>query len=188
MPEDHPSRLARLRTRFSLLDADGDGRLQVEDFGLLAQRVIDALAASPARFPRPDPHLISAKATDLLQGCQIYWQGLVTMTGSRDGVVTFEEYAAAIPDDAHFDHYGQPYVRALASLADWNEDGQVERADFLACMTAIGFAEPDVERIYAELSFDGAIATEAWKTAIRDFYLSATADTPGQLLVGHRSA
>ncbi|MFC5829594.1 EF-hand domain-containing protein [Nonomuraea insulae] len=179
MPEDNPSRLARLRTRFSLLDANGDGRLQAEDFDLLAGRVLDALAVKRN----------SVKATALLEGCRIYWQGLVAASGGEGHgeVVSFEEYAAVIPDDDHFDHYGQPYVSALADLADWNEDGQVERADFLACMAAIGFAEPQVERIYAEMSFDGAVAAEDWKAAIRDFYVSAAANTPGQLLV-RRSA
>ncbi|MFC4119803.1 EF-hand domain-containing protein [Nonomuraea zeae] len=173
MSEDHPSRLIRLRIRFSLLDADGDGRLQAEDFDLLAGRILDALAVKRT----------SAKATALLEACRTYWQGLVAaLDGDADDVVTFEEYAAALRDDAHFDQYGQPYVHALASLADWNEDGQVERADFLACMTAIGFGRPQVERIYAELGFDGAVAAEEWEAAIRDFYLSATADTPGQFL------
>ncbi|MEV0390689.1 hypothetical protein [Nonomuraea sp. NPDC050643] len=171
MSEDNPSRLIRLRIRFSLLDANGDGRLQAEDFDMLAEHILDVLAVKRN----------SAKAATLLEGCRTYWRGLVA-TAAADDVVTFEEYAAALRDEAHFDHFGQPYVRALASLADWDEDGQVERADFLACMSAIGFGEPQVERIYAELSLDGAVATEDWKAAIRDFYLSATADTPGQLL------
>ncbi|MGW4795770.1 EF-hand domain-containing protein [Nonomuraea sp. NPDC004297] len=173
MSEDHPSRLARLRARFLLLDVNGDGYLQAADFDLLAWRVLDALPVKPD----------SVQAAALREGCRTYWQGLVTTSGKdADGLVSFVEYAAAIPDDAHYTHYGQPYARALAALADWNEDGQVERADFLSCMIAMGFAEPQVERIYAELSFDGAVPAEDWKAAIRDFYVSAAADIPGQLL------
>ncbi|MEV0618764.1 hypothetical protein AB0I81_35965 [Nonomuraea sp. NPDC050404] len=179
MPDDTTSRLARLRTRFSLLDINADGHLRAENFDLLAERVLDALIVKRD----------SARAIALRRGCRIYWQGLAAMAGGGDDdVVSFKKYAAVIPNNAHFDRYGRAYASALTSLADVNDDGQVERVDFLACMEAIGFAIPQIERTYAELSHDGAVTTEDWKTAIRDFYLSDTAYTPGQFLLEHRSA
>ncbi|SDJ26502.1 EF-hand domain-containing protein [Nonomuraea jiangxiensis] len=172
MSMDATSRLTRLRARFSLLDANGDGQLQADDFDLLADRVLNAVKADPA------------KAHALREGCRAYWQGLAADT-DRDGdrVVTFEEYAAAIPDAVHFDQYGSPYAHALAAVADPDDDGEVERADFVACMTAIGFAPPQVAQLFAELAGDNdRVATRDWAAAIRDYYVSASADIPGQLL------
>ncbi|MEO3868887.1 EF-hand domain-containing protein [Nonomuraea sp. B12E4] len=174
MSMDATSRLTRLRARFALLDANGDGQLHAGDFDLLADRVLNAVEADGD----------SAKAHALREGCRLYWQGLAEcIDHDGDSVVTFEEYAAAIPDAFHFDRYGLPYARALAAVCDTDDDGQVEQADFIACMMAIGFAPPQVSRLFSKLAGDsGQVSTGDWAAAIRDFYISSSAVIPGQLL------
>ncbi|GAA2213851.1 hypothetical protein GCM10009850_093140 [Nonomuraea monospora] len=174
MSVDPNFRLTRLRARFSLLDANGDGRLRAEDFALLAGRVCASLGADPN----------SAKALALAEGCRAYWEGLAAISDSDgDGIVTFQEYAAAVPDSDHFDEHGSPYARALTALADIDDDGQVEHTDFVACMTAIGFALPQVEQLFATLaSHGGRVTTDAWSAAIKAYYVSTSAHTPGQML------
>lgn len=173
MSEDSTFHLARLRARFSLLDVSGDGHLRAKDFDLLAERVINALGADRD----------SDKAGALTAGCRTFWQGLARASEhAQDSVVTFEEYAAATPDARHFDVYILPYVRALVALADRNDDGHVEPADFLASMSAIGFTLRRVKQLFNTLSRDGRIATGDWQAAIKDYYLNASPDIPGQLL------
>ncbi|MFC5834560.1 EF-hand domain-containing protein [Nonomuraea insulae] len=173
MCEDAAFHLARLQARFSLLDAAKTGHLRPEDFDRLAERVSNALGVEHD----------SDKARALVDGCRTYWKGLADTSGSeQDSVVTFEQFAAAAPDADHFDVYGQPYANALAALADRDDDGFIEPADFLACLTAIGFGLPQVKQLFARLSRNGRIATGDWQTAIKDYYVNASADTPGQLL------
>ncbi|WP_219470689.1 EF-hand domain-containing protein [Nonomuraea rhizosphaerae] len=173
MSEDTTPRLARLRARFELLDANGDGRLQADDFRLLVDRVADALTVDGE----------SAKVRALAHGCRVYWDGLAgTADSDRDNTVTFDEYVAALPDADHFDSYGRPYARALAALADRDDDGYIEQGDFLATMTAIGFSRSRAVELFAALSRDDRVATAVWETAIRDYYVNASADIPGQVL------
>ncbi|MEV0618762.1 hypothetical protein AB0I81_35955 [Nonomuraea sp. NPDC050404] len=173
MSQDTTFHLTRLRARFSLLDATGDGRLRMEDFERLAERVLHALGAEQD----------SDKAHALIDGCRLYWQGLTDVSGNeQDSAVTFERYAAVAPDADHFDTYGLPYARALASVADRNDDGFIEPADFLACITAIGFALPQAKQLFATLSRKGRITTGDWQTAIKDYYVNTSGDIPGQLL------
>ncbi|MEV0390688.1 hypothetical protein [Nonomuraea sp. NPDC050643] len=173
MAEDATFHLARVQARFSLLDVTGDGHLRAEDFDLLAERVINALAMDRD----------SDKARALIAGCRTYWQGLAGIPGGeQDSVVTFEQYVAAAPDAGHFDAYGQPYASALVALADRNDDGYIEPADFLACMSAIGFTLHRAKQLFNVLSRKGRIATGDWQMAIKDYYVNVSADTPGQLL------
>ncbi|MFC4119805.1 EF-hand domain-containing protein [Nonomuraea zeae] len=173
MPDDAAFHLARLQARFALLDVTGDGHLRAEDFDLLAERVLNALGME----------LDSDKARALFDGCRTYWRGLAaTSGGAQEDLVTFEEYAAAALDADHFDVYGQPYARALAALADRDDDGYIESADFLACMTAIGFPLSRVKQLFSTLSYKDRITTGAWQAAIKDYYVNTSGDTPGQLL------
>ncbi|MGW4795769.1 EF-hand domain-containing protein [Nonomuraea sp. NPDC004297] len=173
MSENAAYRLARLQARFALLDVTGDGQLRAEDFDRLAERVINALGMDRN----------SDKAHALVTGCRTYWQGLAGATDEEQGgAVTFDAYSATTPDSDHFDVYGQPYARALVALADRNDDGYVEPADFLACMSAIGFDLQRVKELFNILSRKGRIATGDWQKAIKDYYVNDSPDVPGQLL------
>ncbi|MEV0618772.1 hypothetical protein AB0I81_36015 [Nonomuraea sp. NPDC050404] len=174
MSKDAAFHLTRLRARFALLDTTGDGRLRAEDFDLLAERVLNALGVNRD----------STKARALVDGCRTYWQGFASACdGEPANGITFGEYVAAATDVDHFDTYGQPYARALAALTDRDDDGYIEPGDFLACMTAIGFPLARVRQLFATLSPKGLIANADWQAAIKDYYVNASADTPGQLLI-----
>ena len=82
------------------------------------------------------------------------------------------------------------YATSLAALVDRDDDGYVERGDFLTCMTASGFPEANSAAVFEELdeSGDGRIPADHWAAAIVDWYRSERTDIPGHVLVAPTDA
>ncbi|MGH3793488.1 MAG: EF-hand domain-containing protein [Pseudonocardiaceae bacterium] len=156
---------ARLRRRFQMLDLDGNGLLEADDFSQLAHRVTAAVGADPA----------SPRAQALLAGTARYWEGVrEDADANRDGQVTLEEYMAAVHDAGVFERYVRTYAETQTDLVDVNEDGYVERADFIACLEAVGFTNEEAAHIYSEVDTEdaGRVFNEAFVASIARFYTS----------------
>ncbi len=167
----------RTRARFDMLDANGDGRLQRQDFALLADRVIAS----------QDEPLDSAKAQQARSAHETYWQGLLDHADTNgDGIVSFEEYAAAVRDSGAQDRFIRPYARAMVNLCDRDDDGRVERADYLAYMAAVGFAPDRAASMFDQLdqAGDGNISADAWAEVICRYYGSPAEDAVADQLIG----
>ncbi|GIG68807.1 EF-hand domain-containing protein [Phytomonospora endophytica] len=163
--------LNRLKYRFDLLDANGNGYLQAEDFEVLAERVI-------AAFGTATPQAQEA----VRAGHRRYWEGLLgALDADADQQVSFAEYASGL-------HSAEPigaYADAVAAIADVDGDGFIEKADFVACMRAIGFRD-GIEGVFTDLDTDNdsRVTPREWSAAIREFYLSDAADARGHQLAG----
>jgi Ca2+-binding EF-hand superfamily protein len=165
----------RTRFRFGLLDADGNGVLEQNDFETLAERVI-AASGAPGD---------SAKAARVRAAYLGYWEGLYAQAdGNGDGVVDFEEYAAAVHDQGSYDRYVRLYAEALVALADPDDDGWVEREHYVACMAATGFPTVNAEATFADLDTagEGRLSAASWLGSIADFYTGEGQQTTDRLI------
>lgn len=167
----------RIRFRFDLLDADGNGVLERSDFEALAERVI----ASSEVVPQ------AARAASVRSAYLTYWHGLYEHAdGNGDGVVDLGEYAAVVHDQESFDRYVRPYAEALVALADADGDGWVERDHFVAVMVATGFSPACARDTFSALDTagEGRVAAERWLEAIAGYYTGSGHHQVADRLVG----
>jgi Ca2+-binding EF-hand superfamily protein len=166
----------RLLLRFRILDADGNGYLDEADFERLAAKVLDAMGE-----PRE-----SAKGRAVLDGHRRFWAGLrAALDADGDGRVGSEEYLARLGDPGEAERTVADYATSMATLVDRDDDGYVEREDFITCMAASGFPAANSVVVFEELDApgDGRIPVGHWAAAIVEWYRSERTDIPGQVLV-----
>lgn len=166
----------RIQLVFSLFDADGNGYLESADFDLMGSRVVAAVPAA------------TAAARDRLLGAfGQYWEKLVTeLDANRDGRISPEEFASVVLNPERFDAVVDEFADALAAMGDPDGDGLVDRPDFLALMTAIGFQQPNIEALFEAFGpVDGdRVPVATWADGIRDYYHPEKAGIPGDHLTG----
>jgi len=153
----------RLRLRFDLLDLDGSAALTSADFALFASRVCRVLGV-PADSP---------KAKALAEGCRRFWQGLAAAADrNQDGQVTFEEYSSFSHDDSWFAEHGEAYVAAVSTVCDLDDDGLIERDDFLGHHSAAGFPLSYSAKLFSDLDTGGTgrVSTDSFAAFLRKFY------------------
>ncbi|MEU9886222.1 EF-hand domain-containing protein [Sphaerisporangium sp. NPDC051011] len=166
----------RVKLIFALLDADGTGLLEADDFELMAAHVV---AASPDSDD-------AAKAT-MLAAFRRYWTTLAAeLDANDDGRISFEEYAACVLSPERFDGALTDFAEALAALGDPDGDGLIERHVFVALMTAIGFERANIDALFDAFgpSEDDQITVSVWAAGIKDYYSPEKAGIPGDHLVG----
>ncbi|WP_067566761.1 EF-hand domain-containing protein [Nocardia acidivorans] len=161
--------------RFDLLDANGNGVLEEVDFQKLAERVITGSGEPPT----------SAKARAVMAAHQGYWQGLLAHADTNgDGVVSFEEYFAAVTDPTANMSYLRPYAEALVAICDRNDDGMIDRAEYTNYMRVAGFDADRAAAMFAKLDTSGVgeIAAPVWAEVICRYYTSSAEDPVADLL------
>lgn len=165
----------RVALVFSLLDANGNGVLDAEDFTLMGDRVV---AAAPPGGEQAKERLRAAFA--------LYWTTLRDeLDANGDGVVSSEEYSACVLSPERFEATIAEFAEALAALGDPDGDGLIERPVFVSLMTAIGFALPNIHALFDALgpTQDDRVAVPTWAEAIRDYYAPDKSGTAGDRLV-----
>jgi Ca2+-binding EF-hand superfamily protein len=166
-----PGTRERLQFRFRMLDTNGNGYLEETDFDRLAAHVLDAMG-EPAD---------SGKGQAVLNGHRRFWEGLrAALDVDRDGRISLDEYVGALRDPAEAERTSADYATSLAALADRNDDGFIERDDFITCMIALGFARPNTATLFDELdeAGDGRVPVDEWAATIMDYYRSERSDIP----------
>ncbi|MEV8329294.1 EF-hand domain-containing protein [Streptomyces niveus] len=166
----------RVELVFSLLDADGNGTLEAEDFELLARRV-------SAVAPESDDTAKSA----LLHSCRRYWQTLVTELDTHgNGQVSRDEFTACVLSPERFEATIDEFAAALATLGAPAGDGLVTRPLFMALMIAIGFERSRIDALFDAFDPDDSdrIPEAIWAEGIRDYYRPEKAGIPGDQLTG----
>ncbi|MCD0451903.1 EF-hand domain-containing protein [Actinocorallia sp. API 0066] len=167
--------IERVRLIFGLFDADGSGSLEPEDFDLMATRV--AAAA---------PESSEAARAAMLAAFRRYWTTLAAeLDVNRDGRITFEEFSALVLSPERFSAALADFAESLAALGDPDSDGLVEREGFVALMTAIGFARPNIDALFDAFQPSAAdrIAAPVWVAGIKDYYSPDKAGIAGDHLV-----
>ncbi|GGJ79622.1 calcium-binding protein [Streptomyces camponoticapitis] len=167
--------VSRVKLVFSLLDADGNGYLEAEDFDLMSSRVTAAAHGSGA----------PAKEAMRL-AFQRYWTTLKTeLDANRDGRVSFDEYVGCVLSPERFDATIGEFAEALSALGDPDGDGRIERALFTDLMLAIGFSPANIDALFNAFGpdKDDRITVPTWSEGIKEYYAPNRAGIPGDHLV-----
>lgn len=165
----------RVALVFSLLDADGNGVLEADDFSLMSDRVV---AAAPLADPAARERMRAAFAR--------YWTTLRTeLDANGDGRIGFEEYRSCVLSPERFEPTVTEFAEALAALGDPDGDGLVERPAFMALMTAIGFQRANIDMLFDALdpTPDDRVGARTWIEGVREYYSPDKAGIPGDHLV-----
>ncbi|MFJ9156575.1 EF-hand domain-containing protein [Streptomyces griseoviridis] len=165
----------RVALVFTLLDANGNGVLEAEDFALMGDRVV---AQAGASTPEAQSRLRAS--------FDRYWTTLVTeLDANGDGVISLEEYTACVLTPELFEATIAEFAEALAALGDPDGDGLIERPLFADLMIAIGFRRPNIDHLFDafEPDADDRIQVRTWVEGIKDYYDPNKAGIPGDHLV-----
>ncbi|MEV0457935.1 EF-hand domain-containing protein [Catellatospora methionotrophica] len=163
----------RIRLRFNLLDADGNGVLEAEDFAAVADRIILAAGADAS----------GPKAAALRAAHDGYWQSLRSASPAER--IDLPAYAAIVAADGWFPQYGQQYAQSLADICDRDGDGQISFTEFQPVMVAVGFAADKVQRLFSSFDQDGSgsIDRAEWVAGIAEFYDPTVTGSVTEVLV-----
>lgn len=155
----------RLKLRFDILDLDGDGQLEAEDFESLARRLVDTFGLADD----------SPKARTVLDTHTEYWRQMMSaLDRDRDGRVSFDEYLEIVHKSQALLPAAQARADAVDALLDVDGDGRITRKDFLAGMRAVGFIPADSASIFERLDTDsdGFISAGEFAALTMEFYAS----------------
>ncbi|WP_156757162.1 EF-hand domain-containing protein [Actinokineospora pegani] len=167
--------LKRARLIFTLLDSNNNGHIESDDFELTAERVVAAV-----------PRASEAAKKAMTTAYRKHWALLAAeLDADRDGRVSLEEYSACVLSPERFDDTLTDFAEALATLGDPDGDGLIDRPDFVALMTAVGFGFDNINTV-----FDAFEPTEAdqirvltWVAGIKDYYSPDKAGIVGDHLI-----
>jgi Ca2+-binding EF-hand superfamily protein len=170
----------RVKLIFTLFDHDGNGRLEANDFELMAQRVLAAAADSG-----------DTAKNAMLAAFRRYWTTLAAeLDANHDGRVSYEEFTACVLVPERFEETVNEFADSLAALGDPDGDGLIERPVFVALMTAIGFERANIDALFDAFGPTEAdqITVVTWVEGIRDYYSPNKAGIPGDHLVPNVTA
>ncbi|MFJ6569172.1 EF-hand domain-containing protein [Streptomyces sp. NPDC091292] len=170
-----PEASKRVALVFSLLDANGNGVLEAEDFALMGDHVVEVAVDS------------AADAKEAMRAAfHQYWSTLRTeLDKGGDQVISFEAYTSCVLSPERFDTTIAAFAEALSALGDPDGDGLIERPLFVALMTAIGFERANIDALFDAFgpTADDRIRVETWAEGIKDYYAPDKAGIPGDHLV-----
>lgn len=171
----------KLTRRFELLDANGDGYLERADYETLARKLVRGFAESPT----------SPKGKAVIDTYVQYWENFVSrMDSDGDGKVTKDEFIDAIGrkiiNADEFDRIARPHFHAVAVLADTNDDGELDRDEYVRLMAMYGVDRRDALDAFEQIdaNHDNLLSVEELTAAARDFYLSDNDNSSGSAMFG----
>jgi predicted esterase/Ca2+-binding EF-hand superfamily protein len=168
------------RSRFSLLDATGDGYVTRDDYEAFALRLAQAFGQPPG----------SPAALAVREGYRQLWQALAARADiSQDGRISASEFVAWIDDvgaDGRFDDEIAPLARAVIALADDDDDGVLSEQELARLLASCGLSTVHAQDVFAELDQDrnGNVDEVEIVAAVRAFCLQPTAHQRGSWLFG----
>jgi Ca2+-binding EF-hand superfamily protein len=171
----------KLTKRFELMDADGNGYLQRNDYEALGRRLVLGFAESPE----------SAKGRAVIDSYVAFWDEFISRIDTDgDGRVGRDEFINWVEhnvvDGDAFDSAYRPHLTAVVDLCDINDDGTVDRGEFTRLLELYGVSPDDASQSFDRIDTDddGSLTVDEMIEAGRDFYLSSETGTSGDALFG----
>jgi len=150
---------------FDLLDHNGNGTIEREDF--------DRLAADLVRAGTDNPHAPTAEAVFRTYH-RTFERFVAHVDTDGDGVIDRAEFHAAMATradrEARFDDIWGPTCDVEFDNVDVDGDGRLDRAEFAALMAGFGQTAETASRAFDLLAPNGFLTREAyyhaWKTYV----------------------
>ncbi|MFG3227128.1 EF-hand domain-containing protein [Kitasatospora sp. NPDC048194] len=142
---------------YAILDTDGDGVASRHDYFVRIERAQRATGRGD-----DDPLVAAARATG-----ERAW---AAMDANGDGVMTYQEYVDWVDADK-FDNVCQYALGALFDLADDDQDGALDRAQFTLLRQALGNRADNADAAFDALDGDGdgRVGRQEYLAAIRAY-------------------
>lgn len=179
-PSSSPTPAGPRDSRFSLLDATGDGYVTRDDYEAFGLRLVQAFGQPPG----------SPAALAVREGYRRLWRALADRAETDDdGRISEAEFVAwigAVSDDDGFDDEIAPLAQAVVALADDDADGVLTEPELRRLLAACGLSAAQSQRVFAELDLDASASVDTAElvAAIRAFCLHPAAHQPGAWLFG----
>ncbi|GAA3021126.1 EF-hand domain-containing protein [Streptomyces fulvorobeus] len=164
----------RVKLVFTLLDANGNGVLDSDDFDLMSSRVAAAV-----------PGADEARKQAMRAGFTRFWNTLAGELDTRhDGKITYDEYQACVLSPERFTEAIHEFAAGFARLGDLDRSGTVTRPVFTDMLRGVGFELPNIQALFQALGPDDAdrVGVDVWETEIRNFYAPDKGGIPADLL------
>ncbi|MEU3609769.1 EF-hand domain-containing protein [Streptomyces sp. NPDC035033] len=167
----------RLEKRFEKWDANGDGVLQPSDFTAEAAKIAQAFGETPD----------SAKGAQLRDGFTAMFAQLASKAGvGAQGPIDRPQFLQAAGEiveggAATFNPVFAPVAKGIVALADKDNDGVIDEAEFATWLKAIGVSEKEGRAAFQQIDTDGSgtLSEDELLAAVRKFH---TGDLDVELL------
>lgn len=167
---------AELARRFAVMDIDGNGVWQRDDYQLLTRRLCEA-------FGHPAG---SAAGHAVAAGQRALFDALLShMDADGDQEITLDEFTAAagrpVTDRPGFDTAVRTAARTLLRLADRDGDGELDAGEYARLAAVYGAGPGEAARAFGRLGQDrdGMLDTAGLALAISQFFTSVPRDACG---------
>ncbi len=159
----------RLRQRFAKWDVDGSGTLERTDFEREAERVAGAFGAQPK----------SKEAAALREAlCNLFdfhaREAGVPPNGSitEDQFIRINEKLMFSEGEANFNRVLRPVMQAIVGLCDRNDDGKINREEFVAYLQGVGVDQSAAQDAFRQIDTDnsGELTVDELLAAVRNFH------------------
>jgi tellurite resistance protein TerC len=173
---------AVLERRFAVIDIDGNGVWQREDYQQLTRRLCEAFG-----------HAVdSAAGQAVATGQRTLFEALLShMDADGDQEITQDEFAAAlgrdIKDRPGFDTAVRTAARTLLQVADQDGNGALDAGEYTRLAAVYGARADEAERAFGQLDQDsnGVLDTAELTLAISQFFTSRDPGARGNVAFGH---
>ena len=159
----------KLRDRFTTFDQDGDGYVTEADFEGMARRITASFDLAGS----------ADKSRNLVAAARRYFHGLADIAdGDHDGRITEDEFVRSAgqrlrgnPDG--FDRIIRPWAEAVIAVADVDDDGRVDIAEWERMLQAMGASRMARRRAEEmDTDGDGFVSLDEVLEVARRFYTS----------------
>jgi len=171
-----------LERRFAVLDLDGNGVWQRDDYQQLTQRLCEAFGHAAD----------SAAAQAVAAGQRALFDALLPhMDADGDQGITRDEFVTAVgrtvSDCACFDAAVRTAARTLVQAADQDGNGALDPGEYVRLAAVYGTPAREVARAFGRLDRDrnGLLDAAELAEAIGRFFTSRDPGTSGTLAAGH---
>ncbi|GHF94369.1 MULTISPECIES: EF-hand domain-containing protein [Amycolatopsis] len=159
----------RLRQRFAKWDVDGSGTLERSDFEREAERVAGKFGAQPQ----------SREAVALRDAFRNLFDFHAREAGvPPNGSVTEEQFLRIneklmfSEGEASFNRVLRPVMQAIVGLCDRNDDGMINREEFIAYLQGVGVDQSAAQEAFRQIDTDnsGELTVDELLAAVRNFH------------------
>lgn len=159
----------RLKKRFAKWDADGNGSLERGDFQEEAAKIAFNFGKAPD----------SSEATALKDAFDGLFNFLAREAGvGADGSISEDAFVGVTGNlifeagEAAFNRALGPVVQAIVGLADKNDDGLINGAEFASWLTAVGVNGDEAADVFGKVDADGdgELSLDELLGAVREYH------------------